>query len=78
LEKYCKYEEPDLQWDKKLKVNGKAEAVSSNSNIKIGKYKNKSMVIQNKSTNSQIYNKDETTFSPAMLKNSNSIFKKNE
>lgn len=78
LSKYCENEEPDFDWDKTLKSNGKQEAVSSNGNVNIGKYKNKSMLMQNKSTNSQIINRDETAFSPGMLKNGNSIFKKDE
>jgi len=78
LKKHCENEDPDFDWDKTLKSKEKYEVSSIKGNMNIGKYKNKSMLHQNKSYNSHIYNRDETDFSPGMLKNVNSIFKKDE
>lgn len=72
LSNYCENLDPDFDWNKNLKSKEKYD-ISNH-----GKYKNKSMIMNNKSTNSQIYNKDETAISPGILKNGNSIFKKEE
>jgi hypothetical protein len=80
LKNYCDNEDPDFDWDKTIKSNDRYEVPNNNSNHNINGrlMKNKSMLMNNKSTNSQINNKDETTFSPGFLKNGNSIFIKDE
>lgn len=80
LKKHCENEDPDFDWDKNLRSKGKYEIpiINGISNMNIGKYKNKSMLMQNKSTNSFIDNKDESAFSPGLMKNGNSIFRKDE
>lgn len=70
----CDNSDPDFDWDYNLKSNGKYDLLNN-----LGKYKNKSMLMNNKSTNSQIFNRDETAISPNFFKNNgNSIFNKNE
>jgi len=72
LTDYCNNSDPDFDWDKSLKSNNIFESINT------GKYKNKSMLMHNKSSNSHIFNRDETDISPGILKHVNSIFKIDE